>query len=31
MKGFQKLSFELVMAGVKVLMEIHWLSHDTYR
>ena len=31
MKGFQKLSFELVMVGVKVIMEIHLLSHGIYR
>ena len=31
MKGFQKLGFELVMAGVKVIMEIHLLSHGIYR
>ena len=31
MKVFQKLGFELVMAGVKVIMEIHWLYHGTCR
>ena len=26
-----KLDFEFVMVSVKVLMEIHWLSHGTCR
>lgn len=30
MQGFQKLSLELVMAGVNVVMEIRLLFHDIY-